>query len=293
MAMGSKYKVGLFGTGYKAQHREAIQLIFDELQRHEVALYFEPTFYDVLVEEYALIPPSDKLLGREGAYDLDYAISLGGDGTFLRTARRIGGQGIPILGVNLGRLGFLTDIDVHEAAPLLHKLFDKTYTIEERRQLRIEVDGKYYGDVLNELAIVKRETGSMITIHTKLDGAFLADYDCDGLILATPTGSTAYSLSVYGPIIMPDASCTLIAPIAPHSLSMRPLVVASSSVLEMRVTARNHSFMLSLDGQAKIVPCQTEVRVLESQQSISMIRLRELSYAETLRRKLHWGTPVR
>ncbi len=289
----SRYKIAIFGTGYKAQHREDLQLIFTCLEQYDACLFYEVGFHRIVLEEYNINPPAGQLLEVGKGLDIDFAISLGGDGTFLKTARHLSGQDIPILGINLGRLGFLTDIDVHEAAPLLHKLFTGEYTIEKRMQLRIEVNGKHYGDVLNELAILKRETGSMISIHTLLDGAYLADYDCDGLIVATPTGSTAYSLSVYGPIMMPDAACTLIAPIAPHSLSMRPLVVSSTAVLAMSVTARNNSFMLSLDGQAKIFPCNTTLTVYRSDNCISMLRLRERSYAETLRQKLHWGTPVR
>lgn len=289
----SRYKIAIFGTGYKAQHREDLQLIFACLEQYDACLFYEAGFYRIILDEYQMTPPQGKILASGNGLDIDFAISLGGDGTFLKTARYLSGQDIPILGINLGRLGFLTDIDVHEAAPLLHRLFTGAYTIEKRMQLHIEVNGKHYGEVLNELAILKRETGSMISIQTILDGTYLADYDCDGLIIATPTGSTAYSLSVYGPIMMPDAACTLIAPIAPHSLSMRPLVIASSAILEMSVTARNNSFMLSLDGQAKIFPCNTSIRISRSEHCISMLRLRERSYAETLRQKLHWGTPVR
>lgn len=289
----TQYKVALFGTGYKPQHKEQLSRLFGELGRYDVSLYFDPAFRHIVIDEYGLVPPPSQTLEYGTALDIDFAISLGGDGTFLRTARQLSGQNIPILGVNLGRLGFLTDIDAHELIALLPQLFTKQYSIERRTQLRVLVDGKYVGDVLNELAILKRETGSMISIHTELDNVFLADYDCDGLVVATPTGSTAYSLSVYGPIIMPDAKCTLLAPIAPHSLSMRPLVVASSSLLEMTVSSRNNSFMLSLDGQARIYNCAAVVRVEESTHCIQMIRLRNTSYAEILRRKLHWATPVR
>lgn len=289
----SQYKIALFGTDYKAKHREQLQLIIQELQGYDVSLYFDPAFLIVLQREYNIDPQQAHRLELDNALDVDLAISLGGDGTFLRTARRISGQGIPILGINLGRLGFLTDIDVHEAVPQLGQLFAGQYSIEERRQLRVEVNGKYIGDVLNEVAILKRETASMISIQTHLDGTFLADYDCDGLVISTPTGSTAYSLSVYGPIMMPDADCHLIAPIAPHSLSMRPLVISSGSVLEMCVEARNNSFMLALDGGAKILSCDSQLRVYSSPHCIQMVRLKTLSYAETLRRKLHWATPVR
>lgn len=289
----TKYRVALFGTGYKQHYASQLEALFNSLQEYDIALYFDPSFHHIVTEEYGLTPPPSHILEYGAALDLDFAISLGGDGTFLRTARQLSGQSIPILGVNLGRLGFLTDMDAGEVLEWLPKLFRGEYSLEDRAQLQVSVNGKYVGDVLNELAILKRETGSMISIHTHLDGVFLADYDCDGLVVSTPTGSTAYSLSVYGPIIMPDAACTLLAPIAPHSLSMRPLVVSSRSLLEMTVSSRNNSFMLTLDGQAKIYNCDVRIRVEESARRIQMIRLRGTSYAETLRRKLHWATPVR
>lgn len=288
-----RHKIALFGTGYKPQHSPLLQLILQELQSYDIALALDPTYHHILESEYHLALPPAEVLEYGSALDIDLAISLGGDGTFLRTARQLSGQDIPILGVNLGRLGFLTDIDAHELIEHLPRLLDGQYTLEKRQQLRVEVDGKYLGDVLNEIAILKRETGSMISITTHIDNTYLADYDCDGLVIATPTGSTAYSLSVYGPIIMPDTACMLLAPIAPHSLSMRPLVVSANSTLEMTVAARNHSFMLTLDGQAKIFNCGVAIRISQSPYAIQMIRLRGASYAEILRRKLHWGTPVR
>ncbi len=287
------YRIAIFGTKYKEQHAPRLQLLLDELDRYGAMLLCDAPFHQVLTQEYGLSPRLAGILDDDQALDVDLAISLGGDGTFLRTARRVASQDIPILGINLGRLGFLTDMEVADAAPLIHRLFDGTYTIEHRTQLRVEIDGKSYGDVLNEVAILKRETGSMIRIHARLDGVYLADYDCDGLVVATPTGSTAYSLSVHGPIIMPDSHCTLIAPIAPHSLTMRPLVVASDTLVEMEVSARNNTCLLVLDGQSKIVPCSARIAIRRSEDTIRMVHLRKTPFAETLRRKLLWGTSVR
>lgn len=287
------YKIAVFGTKHKQQHTEQLRLLFEALERADVSLYFDRCFYQALIEEYNLSPRIAGFVDDAQALDIDCAISLGGDGTFLRTARRVASQSIPILGINMGRLGFLTDMDVAEAVSLIPNLFSGQYHIEERMQLRIEVDGRNYGDVLNEVALLKRETGSMISIRTQLDGAYLADYDCDGLVVSTPTGSTAYSLSVHGPIIMPDSPCTLLAPIAPHSLTMRPLVVAASTLIEMEVSARNNTCLLVLDGQTKILPCGVRITVRRSSHCIKMLHLRPTNYADTLRRKLLWGTSVR
>ncbi len=287
------YKIGIFGSKYDSKHLEGLKGIFTLLKRPDVSLFFEQESYEVLsllLEDLELSPlfiSDDELL------NLDYAISLGGDGNFLRTARRVAKSEVPILGINLGRLGFLTDVDVEEASSLLEKLFTGAYRVEERKQLAVYVDDVFVGDVLNDLAILKRETGSMISIHTRLDGDYLANYEGDGLIIATPSGSTAYSLSVYGPIITPNSPCFLLAPVAPHSLSIRPLVVADDMCLQMSVEARNDSFLLVLDGSSQTLSCGSQIKVHRSKHNIKMLRLTDRPFAETLQRKLGWATPLR
>ncbi len=287
------YKIGIFGSKYEGEHLEGLRSVFSCLERPDVSLYFEQESYEVLTEllkDFAFKP---LFIEGEEQLDLDFALSLGGDGNFLRTARRVAKSEVPILGINLGHLGFLTDVDVDEAAPLLEKLFTGDYRLEERKQLAVYVDDIFVGDVLNDLAILKRETGSMISIHTLLDEDYLADYEGDGLIIATPSGSTAYSLSVYGPIITPNCPCFLLAPVAPHSLSIRPLVVSDEMSLKMNVEARNDSFLLVLDGKSKPYPCGVSIRVQRSIHKIKMLRLTKRPFAETLQRKLHWARPLR
>lgn len=285
--------VGLFGTGYKPQYTALLTELFGEMLKVGMNLYFDDKFHSIATDEYGILLPDVELITSSNIEHLDLAISLGGDGTFLHTVRRLSGHDVPILGVNLGRLGFLTHVDANELIGLLPRISNKDYSLEERSQLRITVNDDPLGDVLNEVAILKRETGSMITIQTHLDGTYLADYECDGLVVSTPTGSTAYSLSVYGPIIMPEAPCTLITPIAPHSLSMRPLVLSASSTLSLSVSARNNSFVLALDGEATVFDCKTRLKIELSPRCIKMVSLRVTSHADTLRRKLHWATPVR
>lgn len=287
------YRIAVFGSTYSQHHADRLRLLFDELRRSDVALYYDVAFLEAVQSSYGLTPPVAGTLPEGEAIDADFAISLGGDGTLLRAARRVGSQKIPILGINLGRLGFLTDMDSVDAAPLIHRLFTGEYRVEQRGQLRVEVDGQYFGEVLNEVAILKRETGSMISIHTLIDDNYLANYECDGLVVATPTGSTAYSLSVYGPIMMPQTQCTLLAPIAPHSLTMRPLVVPDEVRIDLSVSSRNNSFLMVLDGQTKILSCGVPIRITRSEHTISIVHLGQSSFAETLRRKLLWGAPVR
>ncbi len=287
------YKIGIFGSKYDRKHLEGLKGIFALLKRPDVSLFFERESYEVLralLEDLKLQP---SFIADDEPLELDYAISLGGDGNFLRTARRVATSEIPILGINLGRLGFLTDVDIEEAILLLDKLFTEEYRVEERKQLAVYVDDVFVGDVLNEVALLKRETGSMISIHTLLDDDYLANYEGDGLIVATPSGSTAYSLSVYGPIITPNSPCFLLAPVAPHSLSIRPLVVAEQMRLKMRVEACNNSFLLVLDGKSQTLTCGTEISVQTSPHKIKMLRLTERPFAETLQRKLAWARPLR
>lgn len=287
------YKVAIFGSSYTQRYTEQLRQLFEALAREGVQLYFDSGFLEALHASYGLTPPIAGVLPKGEVEGIDFAISLGGDGTLLRTARRVARESVPILGINLGRLGFLTDMDIVDALPLVPQLCSGEYTTESRTQLDVEVDGKYFGRVLNEVAILKRETGAMIKIHTLVDGNYLADYECDGLVVSTPTGSTAYSLSVYGPIIMPQSRCTLLAPIAPHSLTMRPLVVPEQVVIDIEVASRNDSFLMMLDGKSKILKCNNKIRITKSQERISIIHLSKGSFADTLRRKLLWGASVR
>ena len=159
--------------------------------------------------------------------------------------------------------------------------------------LSVEVDGTHYGEVLNDIALLKRETGSMITLHTRLEGKELANYECDGLVISTPSGSTAYSLSAYGPLMMPQTRAMLITPIAPHSLTIRPLLLPEEQTIELTVSARNNTFLIVLDGQTKILPCGVRIRIRKSTNTLRLLHLDDYSFTDTLRKKLLWAAPVR
>ena len=279
------YRIALVASQHLSAHAAHLAQLLSALDRSDVALYCDRTFQLDLAEEFHLTPRIAGVLPTDmSPLDVDFVLSLGGDGTFLRAARRVFGQEIPVLGLNMGRLGFLTDMGIEEALPLLPRLFSGAYTLERRMLLSVEID----------VALLKRETGSMITIRTLLgDEDYLANYECDGLIVSTPSGSTAYSLSAYGPLIMPQCRNMLLTPIAPHSLTMRPLVLPEDLSVEMTVTARNNTFLLVLDGQTKILPTGVKVRVRKSQSQLRIMHLRPYSFADTLRRKLLWGAPLR
>lgn len=230
--------------------------------------------------------------------DVTMAISMGGDGTFLSTARSIGRRGTPIVGINTGHLGFLADADIADGRRLLSKITGGEFRVEPRTVLQAEIisDGGEVADVvdsngfaLNEIAVLRHDTASMIDVHTSINGMPLADYRGDGLIVATPTGSTGYNLSVGGPIIEPMAPALSIAPIAPHSLSMRPFVVSDSTVIELTISSRVKSWRLSLDGHWVTLPLTAGVRIRKGDFTVNIVHTTGHTFAATLRSKLLWG----
>ena len=288
------YKIALVASPSLASHAEHLRQLFVQLDRPDVSLWCDRSFHQMLEQDLGISPRIAGYLPTDfSPLNMDFVISLGGDGTLLRAARHIFAEGTPVLGLNMGRLGFLNDRSIEEALPLLDRLFEGSYTTEQRMLLYVEIDGKPYGKVLNDVALLKRETGSMITLHTLLEGQHLANYECDGLVISTPSGSTAYSLSAYGPLMMPQTRAMLLTPIAPHSLTMRPLVVPDDNTIEVSVSARNNSFLIVLDGQTKILPCTSRIRITKSPNTLHLVHLGDYSYTETLRRKLLWAAPVR
>ena len=228
---------------------------------------------------------------------LDMAMSVGGDGTFLRTASAIGDRGIPILGINTGRLGFLTGVNYHELDDILPEIVEKKYRIEERTLLEIDTkeDSNPFDNVcaLNEVAILKQDTASMLSIHAYINGEYLTSYQADGLVIATPTGSTAYSLSIGGPILVPTSPSFILAAIAPHSLTARPLVVGDDSRILLKVESRSKHYLVSLDGHSQIFDEHTSIEVYKAAYTQKIVKRIDHTFFKTLRDKLMWGTDLR
>jgi len=225
----------------------------------------------------------------------DYLISLGGDGTFLESVLLAEQSGIPILGINTGRLGFLSNITLDDIDKTVELLLQKQYTIEERSLLKLSGDFLPEGDIpyaLNEIG-VQKHLPAMITINVSIDGEQLPDYWADGLLVATPTGSTAYSMSVGGPIMVPDASCLLLSPIASHNLSIRPLVINDRSVIKMKVNTRHNTAIIRLDNRLYEVPSGTAISIEKAAFTVKTIRLHGSSFFSTLQEKLLWGNDKR
>ena len=288
-------KVGIFGSQYQQEKQSIIRRVFSKLTSLEAEIYVDTLFHDYLLDAFGFEPPINGLLTGD-IFDLDVAISLGGDGTFLRTAARVNRQNIPILGINTGRLGFLADVGSTDVEDTLEELFKHYYKVEERILLRLETESrayKGYNYALNEVAVLKRDTSSMITIHTSLNGEYLTSYQADGLVIATPTGSTAYSMSVNGPIILPQDNSIVLSPVAPHSLNVRPLVIPNDFEITLGVESRNRTFLISLDGRSEIFPAGIQLKVSKADYTTKVIKRYNHTFYQTLREKLMWGADVR
>ena len=229
-------------------------------------------------------------------FNADLAVSIGGDGTFLHTANRIGSRQTPIMGLNSGHLGYLSAAPMDSLESILGDIAADRYIVEPRTMLEASCDTHRIQRrpyALNEAVVLRQDTGQMIAVDTYVDGCQIASYEGDGLIVATPTGSTAYSLSAGGPIIAPTAANMVLTPLAPHSLNMRPLVVSDTAVIELVPKARSSTFTLSLDGATRPLPVGTRVRLAKAPFVTNVVKLRHHTFADTLRSKLLWGVNSR
>jgi NAD+ kinase len=288
-------RIGIFGNEYQAGKQESIKSLFDKLLSLNAEIWVETLFCDYLSQQFAFTPPIAGWIDSD-TFSLDMVISLGGDGTFLRTAAWVGRQHIPILGINTGRLGFLADVHTDDIDRTLDEIFRGEYVLEERSLLEMKTDLPFRGQynfALNEIAVLKRDTSSMITIHTYLNDEYLTNYQADGLVVATPTGSTAYSMSVDGPIIIPQANNFVLSPVAPHSLTVRPLVIPEDFRIRLKVESRNNNFLVSLDGRSEVFPSGSTFFIEKADFTIKIVKRHNRNFYETLRKKLLWGTDVR
>jgi NAD+ kinase len=288
-------KIGIFGSDYQTGKQQPVKDLFDRLLAFDAEIWIEKKFFSYLSKQFAYTPKIAGLIDFD-TFPFDMVFSLGGDGTFLQTAAWVGKQNIPILGINTGRLGFLSDISPDEINQTLDEIFRGEYKIEERSLLHFESSlpfKRQYNYALNEIAVLKRDTSSMINIQTYLNDVFLTEYLADGLLIATPTGSTAYSLSVNGPIIIPQANNFVLSPVAPHSLNVRPLIIPEDYTIRLKVESRSQNFLVSLDGRSEVFPSESEFRIQKADFTTKMMKRLNQNFYETLRKKLLWGTDVR
>jgi NAD+ kinase len=266
---------------------------------NSVELVIEKNFLDILYKE-EILKKEYKTFAKHTELDssFDILLSIGGDGTILRAATFVRNSGIPILGINAGRLGFLATVPQDNITEFLQLVLEKKYSISPRTLLSIEsttknVDFENINFALNEITVSRKDTTSMITIETALDGEYLNSYWADGLIVSTPTGSTGYSLSCGGPVIMPNAKSLVITPIAPHNLTARPLVIKDNTVVSLKISGRENQYLVSLDSRITTVDNETILTIKKTDFKINMVEIHEETFLKTLRKKLLWGEDKR
>lgn len=228
--------------------------------------------------------------------DFDFVISMGGDGTLLETITHVGDSQVPILGVNTGRLGFLATTNEGMIGEALDLIEGNQYEIDSRMLVKVQCNEPVFNGInfgLNEFSVLKQDTSSMITVHTYINGEFLNSYWADGLIISTPTGSTGYSLSCGGPVVMPHSNNLILTPVSPHNLNVRPLVVSNSCIITLEVESRSNYFMVSLDSRSNIVKAGLQLQVMRGDFNARLIKFEGYSFVNTLRKKLNWGLDVR
>lgn len=290
-----KLRFAIFGNTYQPKKSAFIQEILSCLSERKAEVLMERTFY-VFLTDVQHLPITGVQVFDDSEFEADFAISMGGDGTFLRTASMVGHKEIPILGVNMGRLGFLADINVNDIEHTIAALHQEDYSVETRAVIQVETDGEPlqgYPCALNDVAILKRDNASMITIHACINGETLTTYQADGLIMSTPTGSTAYSLSVGGPIIVPGTHVFSLTAVAPHSLNVRPIVFSEDAVVDLTVETRSHNFLVALDGRSEKLPDSTRLTLRKAPYRVQVIKRSGTRYFHTLREKMMWGADQR
>ena len=290
-----KMRIGVFGSPCKEEKLPEIEGLFAKLTALGAEVYVQSSFMEWLTQSFDFQP---EIAGRiaDDSFDLDIALSVGGDGTFLRTALEVNRKKIPILGINIGRLGFLADVNSAQIGETLEELFRGAYKVEERSLLQLHTDtGAFngYNYALNEVAVSKWDTPYMITIHTYLNDDYLTSYKADGLLVATPTGSTAYSMSVNGPILLPQNRNIILSPVAPHSLNVRPLVIPDDFIITLHVESPTKSFLVALDGRYEDFSVDTKLIISRSKNVTYVVKRLNQAFYQTLREKLMWGKDVR
>ena len=286
-------KAAIYSRVMEDDQRNDVQLFFNELERQKIAPVIFEAYYEQIKDSITL--PSDTetfALSEQLTEDIEFIVSLGGNGTLLDTITLVRNKPIFIMGINFGRLGFLASIGRNEVAEAVKTLAKRTYVVDKRTMIHVDADLALFGNVpygLNEFSIHKRDTAPMIKIHTYLNGEFLNTYWADGLIVATPTGSTGYSLSCNGPIVFPDSGSFVITPVAPHNLNVRPIIVPDDHIISFEIESRSDNIICALDSRREIVGKNVSLAVRKEEFMINLLRLSENNFLQTLHNKLTWG----
>ena len=290
-----RLRFALFGNIYQAKKSASIQKVLSCIANYDADLYVDMEYYYFLKDNQRLEVNATKIVTGDD-FEADFVISMGGDGTFLKSASRVGHKNIPIIGVNMGRLGFLADISPDDIERCMEALVQDDFAIESRAMIQVEADGNPLGEfncALNDVAILKRDTASMISIRASINGQYLNTYQADGLVVSSPTGSTAYSLSNGGPIIVPGTKVFSMTAVAPHSLNVRPIVLPDSAVIELDVESRSHNFLVAIDGRSEKCKEGTKITLRRAPYDIKVVKRSDHRYFKTLREKMMWGADTR
>lgn len=289
-------QVALHGKDFSKDTLPFVTRLLQCLTQQHARLFVSPPLHALLQSTAIQLPAMQPLAQAKDLKHLDLMVSMGGDGTLLEAVNYVGASETPVLGINTGRMGFLATVAQEEALAALDTFWQKKHTLDKRTLLQLETRGApTWGPdfAFNEVAVLKRDSSSMITIHVCIDEVLRTTYWTDGLIVATPTGSTGYSLSCGGPIVLPSAHNLVLTPVSPHNLSVRPLVVPDNAVVSLRVESRNQKFLITLDGRSS--PTNTEVTLVVSKAPFQaqLVKVDQHNIFDVLRQKLHWGLDVR
>lgn len=286
-------RVAISGSIHKVGFTDAATELINTLHNHGVEIFIESKVYGFL--QKADVQPLDvcKVLSDKDLLGMDLVLSLGGDGTFLKTSQFVGALEIPILGINLGHLGFLVDISGDEISSAIETVLSDGFTIERRSLLLMQPVGECTDPgkctALNEVAVLKTDTSSMIKVHAYLNGEFLCTYRADGLIVSTPTGSTAYAMSVGASILDPESRDIILAPVSPHTLNQRPIIIPDDKQIELEIEGRSANCIVSLDGRSYRCPVGSKISIRKAPFSVLVAKRKGHTYFQTLRSKLMWG----
>jgi len=289
-------KVAIHGKVLPENTIPVIEHTLQLLNERKFEYHLSSSFYDQVSESGIGLLDSKIYNSGSSLDEFDFVISIGGDGTLLETITHVGKSEVPVLGVNTGRLGFLATTNKEMVSEALDLIENGEYEVDSRMLLRVESSDDIFKDInygLNEFTVLKQDTSSMITVHTYIDGEFLNSYWADGLIISTPTGSTGYSLSCGGPVVMPHSNNLILTPVSPHNLNVRPLIVSDSCTITLEVESRSNYFMVSLDSRSNIIKTGLQLKVIKEGFSARLIKFEGYSFVNTLRKKLNWGLDVR
>ncbi|HEY1009491.1 MAG: NAD kinase [Daejeonella sp.] len=291
-------KIAIYGRQFNNTVLPYVQQVFDSLAKYDIETFVYDK-YNHFISGKIFFPKKFQIF--RNYHDLttakvDVMISLGGDGTLLDTVTLICDSNIPVIGINFGRLGFLASINKVDIDSAIQRLVNREFTLDRREQIKLESDLNLFGSenfALNDITIHKRDTSAMMIVHAYLNGDFLNSYWADGLIVATPTGSTAYSLSCGGPIIFPGSGNMVVTPISPHNLNVRPIVLSDSNILSFEIEGRSSKYLVTCDSRTEVIDTSIKITVKKADFGINLIRLNNENYLSTLRNKLLWGIDTR